>query len=161
LEGIRWEEPVAPSVRNPRVASTFDAPLLQALNKDPDGRYQTAGEFLEALRAAAATRKRRNQSETSNVDLAAELYTIRTLRDLLGEAQQALARLDAPWVRDNDTPEVIAERGETLLVMGEPGEGYRLLEQAVSLNPSLPFAQMALAEHYRDVDQDLYTIAMV
>lgn len=160
LEGIQSQQPVAPSVANPRVGSTFDATILCSLSKDPAERYQTAGELLDALKAAAA-RKRRSQTDAAQIDLAAELYTIRTLRDLLGEAQQALARLDAPWVRDTESPEVIAERGETLLALGAADEGYRLLEQAVGMNPSLPFAQMALAEHYRDVDQDLYTIAMI
>src|SRR5258708_4056257 len=160
LEGILTQEPVAPSVVNPRVGPAFDAAILCALNKDPSERYQTAHDLLDALKAAAA-RKRRSQSDGAQLDLAAELYTIRTLRDLLGEAQQALARLDAPWVRDAGTPEVIAERGETLLALDDDEEGYRLLEQAVSVNPSLPFAQMLLAEHYRGGDPDLYTISMI
>src|SRR5258708_26631843 len=54
LQGILTQEPVAPSVINPRVGSTFDASLLCALNKDPAERYGTAGAILVCLRAATA-----------------------------------------------------------------------------------------------------------
>ncbi len=162
IDNILGQEPLAPSSLNPRIPSTYDSVLLRALSKDPDQRYRTAGEFLDAFRAAAAARKKRsNGTHQLEPDIAAELYTIRTLRDLLGEPEQAIARLDAPWVRDSDVPEVIAERGEMLLSMDDP-QGYELLEQAVNVKPGLPFAKMRLAEHYREEGQDdLYTISMV
>jgi hypothetical protein len=64
-------------------------------------------------------------------------------------------------VRDTETPEVLAERGETLIALGDDS-GYAMLEQAVAVNAALPFAQMALAEHYQEQgDDDLYTIALI
>src|SRR5258706_52215 len=159
IDFILETEPPVPSEANPKVQSTFDAPIMQALSKDPADRYQTANEFLDALKAAA--RKRRTHGETLSNDLVKELYTIRTLRDLVGEPEQALARLNEPWVRDSDAPEVLAERGETLVALGDD-EGYQLLERAVAAKPTLPFAQMALAEHYlQEGDHDLYEIAMI
>ncbi|MEP7286412.1 MAG: protein kinase [Chloroflexota bacterium] len=156
IDSILTETPLAPSIANPNLTPIFDEPLMRALSKDPTQRYQTASEFLEALRAAA--RKRHMGAD----DLAAELYTIRTLRDLLGEPVQAMARLDAAWVRDSDAPEVLAERGETLLTLGDKEAGYKLLEQAIALNPLLPFAQVALAEHYRESgDSDLSTLTLI
>jgi serine/threonine protein kinase len=153
-------DPVAPSIANAQVPSTFDETLLHALSKNPSERFQSAQELLDALKAAA--RKRRGQPETLSGELVAELYTIRTLRDLLGEPDQALARLDEPWVRDSDVPEVTAERGETLVALGDLDNGYHLLERAVAVKPTLPFAQMALAQRYlREGDQDLYEIAMI
>ncbi len=158
---IRAYPPIPPSEANNHTPDAFDSVLLHALHKDPAQRYQTAGEFLEALKSAAARRKRTSTISTQTIDRSAELYTIRTLRDLLGEPEQALARLDAPWLLDSDAPEVLAERGETLLALGD-STGYELLEQAVANNPALPFAQMALAERYRrQGDQELYARAII
>jgi serine/threonine protein kinase len=161
---ILEHEPTLPSEANANLQSTFDEPIMHALAKDPADRYQTAVELLDGLKSVLAARKRRNLNDKPDnleVDLSTELYKIRTLRDLLGEPEQALARLNVPWVRDTDSPEVLAERGETLIVLGDE-KGYTLLEQAVGLNPALPFAQMALAEHYRaQGDLDLYSVSMV
>ncbi len=157
-------EPTPPSEANVNLQSTFDEPIMRALAKDPEDRFQTAVEFLDSLKGVAAARKRRilnDKPDDLEVDLSTELYRIRTLRDLLGEPEQALARLNVPWVRDSDTPEVLAERGETLIALADE-KGYALLEQAVGLNPALPFAQMALAEHYRGQgDQDLFSVSIV
>jgi serine/threonine protein kinase len=159
IDSILDQNPVPPSLANPRIADTFDEPLLHALSKDPAERYQTAGELLDALKSAAH-RKRNNGTASLSAEVANELSTIRTLRDLLNEPEQAMARLDVPWLRDSDAPEVLAERGEMLLFLNDPS-GYDLLEEAVTRNPALPFAQMALAEHYRaQGDMELYTIAM-
>ena len=102
IDFILEAEPPVPTAANPKVQATFDEPILQALSKDPADRYQTATEFLDALKAAA--RKRRTQAETITSDLVKELYTIRTVRDLAGEPEQALARLDEPWVREAGCP---------------------------------------------------------
>ena len=48
------ERPVAPSKVNERVTAPFDRVILHALAKDRNRRFQTAGEFREALRLAAA-----------------------------------------------------------------------------------------------------------
>lgn len=48
------ERPVAPSKINERVTAPFDRVILHALAKDRNRRFQTAGEFREALRLAAA-----------------------------------------------------------------------------------------------------------
>ncbi len=160
IDGILNGEPLAPSATNPRVATTFDTPLLRALSKNPESRYQTAGAFLDALKNAAALQKRSNGTAKLSAEVDAELYVIRTLRDLLNEPEQALARLDAPWIRDLDIPEVLAERGETLLCLNDPS-GYDLIEQAVARKPALPFAQIRMAERYHDLgDTDLHDIAL-
>jgi tetratricopeptide (TPR) repeat protein len=160
IDAILGDDPNLPNEMNPHLPPTFDEPLLRALSKDPLDRYETAGEFLEALKNAV--KKRRNSADGLAEEIGTELYAIRTLRDLLGEPEQALVRLDVPWVRDADIPEVTAERGETLIALGDTERGYALLEQAVATKHHLPFAQIALAEHYREEgDEDLYAIAMV
>ncbi len=161
IDFILSHEPLRPSQANPNVPDIFDEALLRALCKDPAERYQTAGELLEALKSAAAHKKRTNGTAGLPPDLDRELYTIRTLRDLLNEPDQAVARLDEPWLRDSDIPEVMAERGEMLASLGDPG-GYELLEEAVARKPLLPFAQMTLAQRYRmEGDNERYMAAMI
>ncbi len=46
------ERPRRPSELNPQVPPAFDAVVLKALAKDPENRFQSAGEFLRALDAA-------------------------------------------------------------------------------------------------------------
>ncbi len=73
-----------------------------------------------------------------------------------------MARLDAPWVRDADYPEVSAERGETLIALGNVNGGASLIRQAVTSKPALPFAQMALARIYEEAGQTpAYEAALV
>ncbi len=43
------DEPVAPSVRNPKVSPALDAVVMRALAKDPAARFQSADEFIAAL----------------------------------------------------------------------------------------------------------------
>jgi len=161
IDLILTGEVLPPSRANPNVSDTFDDMILRALDKDPARRYQMAGELLDALKSAATHKKRSNGTTGPAADLAKELYTIRTLRDLLNEPEQAVARLEAPWIRDSDAPEVIAERGEMLVALGD-SEGYELLEQAIARKPALPFAQMTVAQRYRlDGDAERYVSAMV
>ena len=55
----------------------------------------------------------------------------------------------------------MAERGEMLVSIGDP-HGDELLEEAVARKPSLPFAQMTLAQRYRMQGEDeRYVAAMV
>ncbi len=46
------EEPLAPSILNLTLPGAFDAVVKKAMAKSPDQRYQTAGEFAEAIHAA-------------------------------------------------------------------------------------------------------------
>ena len=91
VEFIISHEPLTPSVANPKIPDTFDAAILRALTKDPAERYQSAGELLEALKSAAARKKRVNGASEPPADLAKELYLIHTFRDLLNEPDQAMA----------------------------------------------------------------------
>jgi serine/threonine-protein kinase len=58
-EGKLWahfsEPPPLPSARVPELGKRFDAPVARALAKRPQDRFATAGEFGDALLAAAAT----------------------------------------------------------------------------------------------------------
>jgi len=53
MHKVLQEEPLPPSKLNVQVPRAFDAVIRKALAKRPDERYQTAGEFLDAIRQAA------------------------------------------------------------------------------------------------------------
>ncbi len=157
IDSIVKFDPLPLSALNPQL-DLFEAPLMHALRKDPDQRQPSARIFFDELRNA--TKRRRPLPMPSEV--AEELRTIRILRDVLNEPEQALARLNAPWMRDADFPEVTAERGEMLIASGKIDEGAALLQQAVSLKSTLPFAQLALAHWYESHGQmEEFATAMI
>ena len=51
LGRIVTEPALNPSQLNPKVPPEFDAIVARALAKNPQGRFQDAGKFAEALRA--------------------------------------------------------------------------------------------------------------
>lgn len=156
IDEIIKVDPTAPSHWN-EALDILDEPLQRALSKDPAQRQPSARMFYDELRSAFKRRRTFAQA-----DLIAELRTIRILRDVLNEQEQAVARLNASWVSDSDYPEVLAERGEMLIGLGQVDEGVALLQQAVMLKSSLPFAQLALARLHREAgDVDAYADAMI
>ncbi len=155
-DGIVGHAPQPPSSFDATLAP-LDEPLLRALSKDPADRQPAARVFADELRAAL--KQLRTQPPP---DLLNELRTIRILRDVLNEPEQAVARLNELWASDSDYAEVLAERGETLMRLGDTDDGATMLQQAVALKPRLPFAQLALAELYQIAgDEDGYANAMI
>jgi tRNA A-37 threonylcarbamoyl transferase component Bud32 len=51
---VLHESPAAPSMLNKELPPAFDAIVLRAMAKQPEARYQSAGEFKEAIAAAAS-----------------------------------------------------------------------------------------------------------
>jgi tetratricopeptide (TPR) repeat protein/tRNA A-37 threonylcarbamoyl transferase component Bud32 len=157
LTQILTGEPIPPSFYN-LLLEAFDEPIMRALEKHPERRQPNARTFYEELRNAA----RQRRSTPLPPEIAEELRTIRLLRDVLNEPEQAVARLNFPSLRDADYPEVIAERGETLLSLGDLEAGVEMLRQAVAIKPELPYAQLALARQYEAWgNENAYTGAMV
>jgi tetratricopeptide (TPR) repeat protein len=58
------------------------------------------------------------------------------------------------WQTASGTPEVSAEWGETLIALGRIDEGRDWLERAIRMKHDLPFAHLALADIYRNVDEN-------
>jgi serine/threonine protein kinase len=139
-------------------------PLHRALSKDPDERPPTARAFLSELKTAVArskhltlSKKRRSMSSDRPVaspELLDELYAIRTLRDAEHQPELAMEHMRTIWRNHPGIPEVAAEWGETLIASGRPEDGRTWIEGAIRMNPNLPFAQLALADLYRDVDEN-------
>ena len=60
------EEPLAPSVLNVTIPGAFDAVVKKAMAKSPDQRYQTAGEFAEAIHAAVVNQGAAQAASATN-----------------------------------------------------------------------------------------------
>jgi len=54
MHKVLMEEPLPPSMLNVQVPKRFDAVIKKAMTKRPEDRFQTAHEFADAIRAAAA-----------------------------------------------------------------------------------------------------------
>lgn len=164
LSLIAYEAPIYPERYHSTVPEELAEPLLRALHKLPDMRPQTAREFLAEIKSAISRSKRSTLSQkrrplephttTTSPELLMDLYRVRTLRDAQDLPQKAMEQLRTIWGTYSGVPEVAAEYGETLVALGHSAEGRTWLEQAIHLKPELPFAQLALAELYRNVDEN-------
>ncbi len=165
LHRIAHDEPIYPDRHHHTIPEELVEPLLRALSKDPSLRPGSAREFLTEIKNAVSrakrstlTQKRRNfdpnQKPTVSPEMVAELYFVRTLRDREHQPEQALDKLRVIWTTFSGTPEVAAEWGETLIALGRSPEGRDYLLRAVRLKTDLPFAQLALADLYRNADEN-------
>ncbi len=165
LDLIDNADPLPVDRHHPSVPQAIEEPLLRALSKDPYERPATAREFLADLKTAITrskhatlSKKRRELAATQRPaappELQRVLYAIRTLRDAQHQPKQALRQMRALWEEHPGIPEVAAEWGETLVAAGRISEGRNWLEDAVHTNPDLPFAQLALADIYRNTDDN-------
>lgn len=158
------QPPILPTQHHPSIPDELWQPLKRALSKNPAGRPDTARAFLAEIKNAVSRskhatllQKRRNlelSAPNTPPRLAQDLYAVRTLRDADNQPELALEQLQIIWETASGVPEVAAEWGETLVALGQIEEGRQWLERAVRLNPGLPFAQLALADIYRDVDEN-------
>jgi serine/threonine protein kinase len=164
LELIAEAEPLPLDQHHPTVPPDVAEPLMRALSKEPAARPLTARAFLAEIKSVLSRSKHSTLSQKRRAvngkmpiappELVHELYAIRTLRDAGHQPKQALELLRAIWETRPGVPEVAAEWGETLVALGRVEEGRRWLETAVHSKPELPFAQLALADLYRNVDEN-------
>jgi serine/threonine-protein kinase len=87
MHKVLQEEPLPPSKLNVQVPRGFDGVVQKALAKRPDERYQTAREFAEAIRKAAAA--------TAGAPATADATMINVDATLPGQAAQATLRQPA------------------------------------------------------------------
>jgi serine/threonine-protein kinase len=73
MHKVLQEEPLPPSKLNVQVPRAFDAVIRKALAKRPDERYQTAREFLDAIRQAATATAAAAAAEPTMINLDATL----------------------------------------------------------------------------------------
>ncbi len=57
MQKVLHQEPIEPSMLNPTLSKHWDAVVARAMAKKPEARYQSARQFLEAVKAAHATNR--------------------------------------------------------------------------------------------------------
>jgi serine/threonine protein kinase len=164
MKAIEHSSPRIPVPFSDTIPREISAPLLRALSKDPAERPPNARTFQSDIRSAVARSKHATLSQRKPLveaqavptppDLLHDLYEIRTIRDARHHPELALERLREIWETYPGIPEVAAEWGETQVALGRPDEGRPWLESALRLKPALPFAQLAMADLYRTVDEN-------
>lgn len=146
---------------HPTMPAAISDPLMRALSKNPAHRPGSAREFLSDIKNAFSRSRHTTLSQVhqqlsaqptiASPELLRELYAVRTVRDAQQQPAVAQQRLHQIWETFHGVPEVAAEWGETLVALGNAAEGRDWLERALRLKPAMPFAQLALADLYRDV----------
>lgn len=163
LDLITDADPLPILTHHTSIPDDISETLLRALSKSPSQRPHTAREFLAEIRNIIARSKHKtlakkprvlNQVPPTAPELLRSLYSVRTLRDAELKPDEAFEQLRFIWDAYPSVPEVAAEWGETLVALGRTTEGRQWLERAVDLKPQLPFAQLALADLYRNEDED-------
>jgi serine/threonine-protein kinase len=85
-------DPISPpSMHRPEVSTELDETCLRALERDPDRRFQTAAEFVDALRGACENLADANEVGRLVCDLASE--SIRRQRESLARATRKASAL--------------------------------------------------------------------
>ena len=160
MHKVLQEEPLPPSKLNVQAPRAFDAVIRTALAKRPDERYQTAGDFLAAIRQAAVARTP-EAAEPTPIDLDATVA-----RGSHSEAKtpapaaaagptQPTARIDAPPptaapsaapARKSPVPATVLV-GAVLLIGGAIGAGWFVLHRGgnASARIAAPPAASAIA----------------
>ncbi len=103
MHKVLQEQPLPPSTLNVQVPKAFDAVMQKALAKRPDERYQTARDFAEAIRKAAAATAAAGADATlvnpasTVIDLDATLTPAQAAQATI---RQAAAQADATLKRE-------------------------------------------------------------
>ncbi len=118
MQKVLKEEPLAPSTLNVQLLPVMDAVVRKAMAKQADSRFQTAREFADAIRAAAATGPGKLMVQPTNAEAAeAAEATIIASHDRSPEQSPAAASTGAA-ARAAVAPAVAAVGVAALVVMG-------------------------------------------
>jgi serine/threonine protein kinase len=132
---IVTEEAPPPSRIRPEISAGLDHILMTALQKDPNKRFRTAGEMLEAIEEVA-TRDSKTMSATGMG---------RFLKELFGERPE-------PWielhVRD-DQPSIVTVTSQSIVELGD------VLAAAAQLKPAGPAPMIDQRSAAEDVEAEL------
>jgi len=176
LAAVLHVEPPPPSQLNPQIPVLLDRVALKALAKNPEARYQSAGEMIADLRAQRAALSQRDTQETELLaaradmrqsHLSTALRSLRTLAGPLGRSRtttivvmalMAAAIVAGFWLwpagRYQAQPEALRwyQEGLTALRDGTYYKASKALEQAADRDPRFTLAHARLAEAWLELD---------
>ena len=176
LAAVLHVEPAPPSQLNPQIPVSLDRVVLKALVKDPEARYQSAGEMIADVRAARAALSHPDTEQTELLAVSpgtrqSHLTTaLRSLRTLAGPlrrsrtttiavmALMAALILAGFWLWPGGSyqaqPESLRwyQEGLTALRDGTYYKASKALEQAVDRDPRFTLAHARLAEAWLELD---------
>ena len=167
-------DPPPPSHLNPHVHSELDALIVKALAKEPNARYQSAGEMLVDLRAVRATVQAEDHVLTKPISPKPQTSNVRALATvanvwrgprvrILAATLAALAILlivvlrVPTWLRaapQSPPPEAMQwyNQGTNALRNGMPYKASRALQRAVDVSDGFALAHARLAEAMTELD---------
>jgi serine/threonine protein kinase/Tfp pilus assembly protein PilF len=166
--------PPPPSQFNPNLPPELNGIVLKALAKEPDARYQSAGDLLGDLRALRVGLQAQNEANTRPLPLKLDSSTASTLTNLFNVLRQPSVIMSAtgvvlclalfpyfiitiviPRLRAYRPPPAAAhwyEIGTTALRNGAYFEASKALRQAVAADEKFALAHARLAEAYTELD---------
>jgi len=176
LAAVLHVEPPPPSQLSPQIPVSLDRVALKALAKNPETRYQSAGEMIADLRAERAALSQRDTQETELLAMPSGTRqshmstALRSLRTLAGPLRRsrttafvaitlmAAAILAGFWLWPGGSyqaqPESLRwyQEGLTALRDGTYYKASKALEQAVDRDPRFTLAHARLAEAWLELD---------
>jgi tetratricopeptide (TPR) repeat protein/predicted Ser/Thr protein kinase len=176
LAAVLYVEPPPPSQLDPRIPVSLDRVVLKALAKNPEARYQSAGEMIADLRAERDAVSQRDTQETELLavststrqsHLSTALGSLRTLAGPLGRSRtttvvamalMAALILAGVWLWPAGSyqarPEALRwyQEGLAALRDGTYYKASKALEQAADRDPRFTLAHARLAEAWLELD---------
>jgi serine/threonine protein kinase/lipoprotein NlpI len=167
--------PPAPSKINPHVPTALDRITLKALEKKLDARYQTAGEFLQDLKTAAATlsgngvpvasksakptdgfKRATNAFATLTMSLRRQRFSLAAVIPAFVVAGLVIWAIIHFWPRTYYQPSASAlhwyEQGTDKLHNGAYYQASKALSQAIQLDGAFALARARLAQAWTELD---------
>lgn len=164
--------PEAPSKINPQVPVALDRITLRALEKKVENRYQTAGELLKELRAAAPSlpgngtpvspkrtegfKRGTNAFATLTMQLRRQRFSLASVIPVFIGAGLLIWAIIYFWPRTYYQPSPPAldwyERGTTALRNGAYLQASRNFQQAITLDSNFALARARLAQAWNELD---------
>jgi eukaryotic-like serine/threonine-protein kinase len=165
---IQYVDPPPPSHSNPPVPPELDRIALKALAKQPDERYQSAGELISDLRAARAKLRDVEAVPTKPPPRlnTSRIKVLRTLPDSLRRPRYFISSIlvalattfVAAWLwfnwphQPHPKAAELYDRGTAALREGTYYEASKILEEAVREDGRFAVAHARLAEAWNELD---------
>lgn len=146
------ETPASPSVYAPDLDASWTAVIMRCLERDPERRFQSALEIVEALTGPARS------ATLERIQAISKKKTTRVTVALVTIAVIVVAALSVVWAVGRHRPSAAAlrwyEQGTRALRDGTSFTAMNALDEAVRLDPKFALAHARLAEAAMELGYD-------